>query len=268
MKGMISELVEIPSKSGKKHNSALLISIILYLVAVVGWTLVFFTYVGPFIKNFVLTHVISTWGNLLSSLVANWIGEAFFPTILYFFLVRPYRFQTLLPTNRRSTLIRALLLVVFIVGLYFAFTPLQKPAYMVILLSLTFIGVGFAEEYSYRGVLTRVFRDRLGIVWATILVSLLFSTSHWGEWFFREHMPASQIWVSFLTIFIMAILLTVMAWRSGSLSWVALIHALNDFESQMSHYGGSWNFTITLMACGLMGAEVLRLVSRTKHIER
>lgn len=266
MRGITSELVEVSSNSVKKHNNALLIAVLVYLVTVVGWTLVFFTYVSPFIRKFVLTHMFTTWSNLLSSLIGTWIGEAFFPIVLYFFIVRPYRFQTILPTNRRPSLIRVLLLVVFTVGLYLAFTPLQNPRYMIMLISLTSIGVGFAEEYSYRGVLTRVFRDRIGIVWSTILVSLLFSSSHWAEWFYREHVSVSQMRVSFLTIFVMAILFTVIAWRSGSLSWAALIHALNDFEAQIApSYGTSWKFVITLMVCGVIGAELLRLVPKPKQ---
>jgi membrane protease YdiL (CAAX protease family) len=261
-------LTGIPSKFNKRlwqslelSTRALLITVVLYLIAVVGWNVTYLNLLFPFIEQFILTHVDTTWSNYLSDLIGTWIGQSFFPIALYFFVVRPYRFRTILLINYRFDLIRILLLILFTVGVFLIFVPLQKPPNLIVL--LTCIGTGLSEEYSFRGVLTRVFRDRLGILWATVLVSILFSSAHWSEWFNVEHVPVNQVWLSFLTFFIMGILFTVIAWRSGSLFWAACIHTLNDFKAE-SPYGSSWEFVVSLMVCGVIGAELLRFVSKPK----
>ncbi|WP_169794775.1 CPBP family intramembrane glutamic endopeptidase [Alicyclobacillus kakegawensis] len=151
-------------------------------------------------------------------------------------------------------------LLVVVLCLVFRPQPQPQPADIMILVALTYIGVGFAEEYSFRGVLMRVFRDRLGMVWAAVVVSLLFSTAHWGEWFYHEHVPFGQLGMSFLAFFVSGMLFTVMAWRSGSISWAALVHALNDVQAQTSAF--TWQQAWTLMVCGVIGAELLRFASK------
>lgn len=244
-------------------TKVLIITVLLYLIAVIGWNFTFLTCIFPPIEQFILTYVNTTWSNPVRSLIGTWIGESFFPIVLYFFVVRPFRFQSILLTNYRPNLIRSLLLIVFTVGIFLVLVPVQKPTNIVVL--LTFIGTGFAEEYSFRGVLTRAFRDRLGMVWATVLVSLLFSSAHWQEWFYVENVPVNQVGLSFLKIFVWGILFTVIAWRSESLVWASCIHTLNDFEAHIDpSYGDS--FAITLMLCGVIGAELLRSVSKPKSI--
>ncbi|WP_374984997.1 CPBP family intramembrane glutamic endopeptidase [Alicyclobacillus sp. SP_1] len=40
---------------------------------------------------------------------------------------------------------------------------------------------GYSEEWIFRRCLTGVFKDRLGIVWAVLIVSVLFAVFHWAE---------------------------------------------------------------------------------------
>ncbi len=250
-------------QSLKLSTRALLITVVLYLIAVIGWNVTYLKLIFPFIEKFILTYMNTTWSNYLIDLIGTWIGQSFFPIALYFIVVRPYRFRTILLTNYRLDLIRTLFLIIFTVGLYLVFTPQQKPIYIIVLLTL--ICTGFTEEYSFRGVLTRVFRDRLGIVRATVLVSLLFSSAHCLEWFYIEQVPVNQVWISFIIVFIMGILFTVIAWRSGSLFWAAFIHTLHDFKAHIDPtYESSWKSIISLMICGVIGAELLRFVSKPK----
>ncbi|MED1202588.1 CPBP family intramembrane glutamic endopeptidase [Heyndrickxia acidicola] len=265
MTGISSKFKKRQWQSLELPTRALLITVVFYLIAVVGWNVTYLKLIFPFIEQFILTHAGTTWSNLLSSLIGTWIGESFFPIVLYIFVVRPYQLRTILLTSYRLNLLRTLLLILFTVGVYLIFAPLQMSTNLIVL--LTFIGTGFAEEYSFRGVLTRVFRDRLGIVWATVLVSILFSSAHWSEWFNVEHVPMNQVCLYFLTIFVMGVLYTVIAWRSESLFWAACIHVLNDFNAHIEpSYEDSLKFVITLMVCGVIGAELLRFVSKPKSI--
>lgn len=64
--------------------------------------------------------------------------------------------------------------------IFLVLTPLRENSpIVVIVLAMEFVCVGCAEESSCRGVLTRVFRDRCGMVWAAVIVSVLFSLSPW-----------------------------------------------------------------------------------------
>ena len=196
---------------------------------------------------------------LLSGLLTA-AAEALMPLVVYLVLVRPQHLAPVL--GRRPPTLWALgFSVIAVVGAAAyaasqgAFTGVASAISL-----LTFVvAVGLCEEYSYRGVLTRVTKDRLGILPAALIVSIAFGLSHVWEAHFVDGLTfnGSALWGYLGSTALFGLAATWVAWRSGSLLWVAVLHGLNDWL-------GSTMFTLSsmigLVVVAAVGTEILRIV--------
>ncbi len=129
---------------------------------------------------------------------------------------------------------------------------------------LLFVGVvGPCEEWSFRGVLMRVTVDRIGLLPAALAVSAAFGLTHLLEGLFVQHIPVGNVWAYIGTTALMGLILSWVAWRSGSILWAATVHGLNDWlQGTAFQWTGASNVdTLVMLALALLGTEAVRLIS-------
>lgn len=75
---------------------------------------------------------------------------------------------------------------------------------------------GFCEEMLIRGMFQGAFEKRMHAVWAVVISSLVFAFIHINPW-------------GGIQIFIIAVFLGAIAWRTGSIIPTIIMHAMNNF---------------------------------------
>lgn len=112
----------------------------------------------------------------------------------------------------------------------FRFTNIFSTA---LLLFAAVVGAAYCEEMIIRGLFQQAFEQRLRAVWAILISSAVFSLIHINPW-------------GGIQIFIIAIALGVIAWKTDSIVPTIIIHGLNNFivilfnnipEDQLVWYG-------------------------------
>ena len=262
----------------KRTYRPLVIATVIWVLITFVWTPLWLGYIGRILVQIFDNSQSQFWIALGSFLGTN-LGEVVFPLGLYFFVVKPY-VKTPIINTRSSNRYRLVVLTILIIGTYFLIVPRLTYEYQVsshLIMGATFIGVGLSEEWSDRGVLTRVFKDRFGIVWAIVIVSLMFALSHWAEVMIvdRQQIFTTGWLLHIADDLVFAVVLSVIAWRSASITWVAFLHFLLDWQPWL--YGiPNWmthiNFPflgngIVIYAIGIMGAEIIRAFTKGVHSE-
>jgi len=252
---------------------AILFAAGIYIVFGLGWTFVGLRWVGPQITAMlqapswlppsVWAAESDTW-MAIRSFVATLSGEIVLPLVLYLLLVRRYG---LVPLLRRPVRFGAAALVSLasVAGaVAFAATQDAVLGAADAVMLLLFLGVvGPCEEWSFRGVLTRVMADRIGLLPAALVVSAAFGLNHVFEGLFVGHMSFGNDWAYIGTTALMGLIFTWVAWRSGSILWAATVHGLNDWLSVTAFQGTGLSLAdnLVMVALALLGTEAVRLIS-------
>lgn len=234
----------------------LLVAVILYLTVAVAWTRFFFVVVGPILSR-AFAGAPPTQAALVS-LVATGAGELLLPIALYVFIVRPYRLTPILPSRDGTRRWPARL---FALGGAAAVTLLGVMVGLGAsgwITGAKFAVVGLTEEWSYRGVLTRLFRDRIGLLGAAVVISLLFGAAHWAELTVAQNIQvlSPTFWSGLTFDFLFGLAATFVVWRSGSIWWAALLHAVWDWSQSTPLLGAhlpSWVLAVAVV----LGTEII-----------
>jgi len=255
----------------RKRSSPTIIAIAIWLIDCFIWTPICFNYIDKTINTWFSAYD-SYWWSGLSMFIGTIIGELFLPILLYIFVARKY-FQNRVVNTRSPNRYYSWVLMVFLIGTYFFFVPNYTYEYDLsnhLILGATFMGVGLCEEYAYRGVITRAFKEWFGVIPAVILGAILFSSSHWAELIVQSRQQfLSPNWLSGMAgNLLFGLVFGIVVWRSGSILWAAYLHFMNDWQSWT--YGNpNWAMSfhipwlgsdLGILVIGLMGAEILRLV--------
>ncbi len=243
-----------------------------YIVFGLGWNFVNLRWVAPQILAWLQAPSwlpVSVWATpsgiwtAVPDFVATLPGEIALPLALYLLLVRRYG---LAPLLRRPARLGAAAIVSLagIAGAIFV-AATQDPVLGVvdIVSFLLFVGVvGPLEEWSFRGVLTRVVADRVGLLPAALIVSAAFGLSHLFEGLFQGQMSFGNDLAYMGTTALTGLILTWVAWRSGSILWAATVHGLNDWLLATAFQGGaSLVENLAMVALAVLGTEAVRLIS-------
>ncbi len=78
----------------------------------------------------------------------------------------------------------------------------------------------FSEEFFFRGFLQDILVEKLGAVWGIVITVLSFSLLHQGYW---------NYWGAFLGIITIAIVLSLLKYKTNSLIPSIVVHLLNNF---------------------------------------
>lgn len=249
-----------------------------YLVDAVLWMLFSFDWLRPAgitlmthlaagtLRAFVDQIGLPAWTALWSMLLTG-VFEGFLPLALYLLVVRPYHLSPLL--RRRGSAWMALLLACLTVVGTLAWT-VRRHAPFGLASAVFLIGflaiVGASEEWSYRGVFMRVLGDRIGLLGAAFAVNAAFGLAHVQEILSSGVAPGSgSFWLTIAEDAAIGLLLTWVAWRSGSILWAATLHGIWDWLQIATGISDS-HFILWLMVVALVGSEMLRYVSRTRGI--
>ena len=262
----------------KRIYRPLVIAAAIWILITFVWAPMWLGYIGRNLVQ-VFDNSYSQFWIALGSFLGTNLGEVVLPLGLYIFVVKPY-VKTPIINTRFPNRYRWVVLTILIVGIYFLLVPQFTYEYQVashLIMGATFIGVGLFEEWSYRGVLTRVFKERFGIVWAIIIVSIMFALSHWAEMMIVDRQQIFTTgWLLYIADdLVFAVIFSVVAWRSASITWVAFLHFMSDWKPWL--YGNpNWmthinipfvGYEIVIFAIGIMGAEIIRIFTKGVHSE-
>jgi membrane protease YdiL (CAAX protease family) len=91
---------------------------------------------------------------------------------------------------------------------------------------------GYSEEWIFRRCLTRVFKDRWGIVWAVLIVSVLFAVFHWAEFVLvGERKPFLQgYFIALGQALLFGLVFSIIVGRGHSILWTAFLHCITDWK--------------------------------------
>jgi len=257
----------LQTKKNTNRNRYIIVTLILYLINTFVWTPIFYKYIIKLFQNSFIYIPSQQLAISMSSLVMTTIGELFFPIVLYFAVVRPGRLQPLLGLYPKRH--RWILLSIMIIVTYSILTPWSNVSQLLwrsLISGTTFIIVGLCEEWSSRGVMMRVIKDRFGIIWASIFTSVLFGISHWAELMFFQKLAISERMI--LNIFLISlssVISVAIVWIGRSIVWMAVIHALNDWNVIMIGHQSILLTWLYLPAFGLIGAIILRFYSSSRY---
>ncbi|WP_374985186.1 CPBP family intramembrane glutamic endopeptidase [Alicyclobacillus sp. SP_1] len=191
-------------------------------------------------------------------------------TLLFYFVVyRPFHLRPLL--GKATGARRLIMLWLCIVIVFVAVSPFRSMLTVSNGIGiLTFMITGLSEEWIFRGVLTRVFKDRLGIVWAVLIVSVLFAVSHWAEFVIvGGQKPFSQgYFIALGQALLFGLVFSIIVWRSRSILWAAFLHCIADWQPYYKSLGRPWMLDfhipwleigyVQIYLMGLIGAELIR----------
>lgn len=219
----------------------MLLAVALYIIAGVLWPLVYLRWVVPQFQALLQTQMWlrplvwalggTAWA-AVGSFVATLLGQAILPLVLYLVLVRRRGLSPLLRRPPQPVAAIAVSLLLVAGAVIFASTQdTQMGLADAINLVLLVAVVGPCEEWSYRGVLTRVAADRIGIVPAAVAVSAAFGFAHMFEGLFVLHLSLGNgtAWSYMGSAALTGLALTWIAWRSGSILWAAAVHGIDDW---------------------------------------
>ncbi len=260
----------MPASDRRMHS--ILIAAGIYIVFGPGWLFVDLHWVAPQIvvwlqaPSWLPPSVWETSGTIWTAVpqfIATLPGEIALPLALYLLLVRRH---SLAPLLRRPARFGAAA-IVSLAGIAGAIlvAATQDPVLGVvdIVSFLLFVGVvGPLEEWSFRGVLTRVVADRVGLLPAAVVVSAAFGLNHMFEGLFQGQMSFGNDLAYMGTMALAGLILTWVAWRSGSILWAATVHGLNDWLAATAFKGGaSLVENLAMVALAVLGTEAVRLLS-------
>lgn len=244
-----------------------------YVVFQFGWSFVDLHWVAPQIlawlqqaTSWLPPALWATPGSIwiaVPPFIATLAGEIVLPAALYLLLVRRYGLVPLLRHPARPGAAALVSLAGIAGAVAFAATHNAMLGTADAASLLLFVGVvGPCEEWSFRGVLTRVAADRIGLLPAALAVSTAFGLSHMFEGLFEGQMSFGNDLAYMGTTALMGLIFTWVAWRSGSILWAATVHGLNDWLSQTAFQGGSSLVdNLAMVALALLGTEAVRLIS-------
>ncbi|QQE79169.1 CPBP family intramembrane glutamic endopeptidase [Alicyclobacillus sp. SO9] len=246
---------------------------IAYLInSLVVTTLAFLMY--QYTDRILLFHT-NLWlfGNLLLFLrqIPQYLVYAVETAIVYFMVARPFHLRPLFEKAdgaRHATVVLLCILLVFAALFRFqAVFTVRNGIEM-----LTFMIVGLSEEWVFRGVMTRVLKHRVGMIWAVLIASTLFALSHWAVIGFADGKAplTAYHFIALGTDFSFGVLLSIIVWRSRSILWGAFVHCVIDWKPSLRH----WMFAlhspwfgadfIQMLLIGLIGAELIRFYGNRK----
>ncbi len=127
----------------------------------------------------------------------------------------------------------------------FKFTNIFSTA---LLLLAAVVGAAYCEEMLIRGIFQRALENRMRAAWAILISSAVFALIHINPW-------------GGIQIFIIALALGVIAWKTNSIVPTIIIHGLNNFivilfnnmdESSLLWYGTKTEVHAHISAIGLL----------------
>jgi membrane protease YdiL (CAAX protease family) len=250
-----------------KRNNPALITMIIWLVGSFIWTPISYIFIDKAAYMWISSFHMA-WSGSLYTLIGTSIGELFLPISLYVLVVRKYFPNGIVDTESPNRYYKWML-ITLVIGTYFLLVPNVTYEYAIsnhLFLGATFIVVGLCEEYAYRGVLIRAFKDWLGVIPGVILGAVLFGLSHWADLMQGELLFSSGWFSGIMGASLVGLVLGIIVWRSGSILWAVYLHFMYDWRPW--HYGNpNWvlNFhipwlgnNISILVMGLIGAEILR----------
>jgi len=258
--------------SDRRWN-AILTAGCVFIVFGMGWTYVGLRWVGPQIVEWLQSPSwlpISVWATpgtawaAVPGFIATLAGEIVLPLTLYVLVVRRYGLAPLLrrPVRLGTTALVSLAAIAGAVAFAATQDAVLGTANAVGL--LLFVGVvGLFEEWSFRGVFTRVVADRIGLLPAALVVSAAFGLIHMFEGHFKLQMSFGNDLGYMGEAALIGLMLTWVAWRSRSILWAATVHGLNDWLQMTVFWrtGSSLADDLVMLALALLGTEAVRLMS-------
>jgi membrane protease YdiL (CAAX protease family) len=241
-------------------KSSIVLATFIVLLDITVGTFVTFHYYFPFADKLLSPLAHNDWEAQGLNFFVQILPEIVVPIILYRYIVKPNQFSPLIPKplNYRSNTIVTGAVILGVCMILIPFQVLWSPS---VLVGARFMVVAWAEEWTFRGVLIRLWRDKVGILWGTFIVSILFGFSHWEEDILTLNNTAFSLnWFIQMGLQIVGgIVFTIIAWRSRSIWWVVFIHCLADWQPWTIGTGSPWpSDGIVAVVIGLVGAEIIR----------
>lgn len=244
-----------------------------YLLCAFGLTALAFYVVYPASGELLGHIVVNPYSTLYSFLHDIPQDLVYFVDVLAFYnlVVRPFKLRPLLGEAHGT--LRFIVLWVCIGVTYVCLTPFNL-VFTVLMFQgmLTFMITGLSEEWVFRGVITRVLKDRLGIIWGVVLSSTLFAVFHWCSILIAG---MSLVSVTSLQVigrdFLIGVIFGIVAWRSRSILWIGFLHCMFDLHPY-EEPGRHWMLvlhvpwlgvgTLQILLIGIVGAEIIRRYSQ------
>lgn len=258
----------------RRYGSPLRSTLIAYTVAAFGLSALAFFVVFPFSEGLLSNSSLNPNGDLYSLLseIPQYSIYALFTAMFYFMVAKPFRLRPVFGYARgtlRLVAICSCLAISF--SVMSPFNIILTARYGIGL--LTFFITAMSEEWVFRGILIRVLKEKVGIVWAIVISAFMFALFHWAEIaFVSAQAPFSQgFFVAMGQDFLFGLTLGVIAWRCRSLLWVGFLHCFMDFHPfeapgrgwmLMLHLSWLMPGEIQIFCIGILGAEVIRVCSR------
>lgn len=202
------------------------------------------------------------------------IPQLVYPLLLYVFVVRKY-LSIPIVDNLQSRKYRWIAITLIMIMVFLAFVP--RTAYnsghfgIVLQLGFCMLVVGICEEWSYRGVMTRVFKSRIQTFGSILLVSVLFGLSHFAVDLYTVALNAGAL-TNIVGQAIIGLILGISVWRSGSIWWAAYIHFMFDWHIFIGE--PPWireihlpivHEAVSILVVSLVGAEIIRLFTHSRQ---
>lgn len=231
---------------------------IIYLFGVMVWTPFVLSVFYPHLVSLLIPDGSSQWRQAGVYFFLQTFASMLIPCLMWLFVARPAKLTPLIDTDRRAHRIAVLIAVILFVILM---TPLSVLSTPWVIVGVKLWMTGLAEEWQYRGMMTRIGKQSLGLIWAIVIVSCLFGVSHWAEIAIYEHISLMtiQAWVQIASDVLAGLLFSLIYWRSRSLLWVAVVHGYVDWQPWTLASGRPWPHDgIVAALAGIVGAEVIR----------
>ena len=248
----------------------LIITLAIYLGDALLWLPLMFFVAYPAIFALLPAHTshstLVIWESVLN-LAADVLGEGALPLALAIVVVWRGGLLPFFPGRQAN---RALLAALILLTLLFAVTLDWRTALSTvgILTGIQYLFVGVCEEWSFRGVILRVLRGKMGLIAAMLISSALFALWHWLALVVNAGavVGSASWWASMAEYFVLGLLFALIAWLSRSILWAAVIHGVFDWGPWGSHalLTGALP-SILVLVIGLLGAMVIWLTTRQRH---
>lgn len=240
------------------------------LLTTIVWLIDVFVVIPLWLKyvdNFIGQWFSSDTSPLLQSVnffLQTDVGELILPVCLYLFVVRKYISRPIVNT-RQANKFQWMVKVALILLVFLLLVPQHAYRHYVLAeveMGICWLVVGFCEEVSYRGIITRVLKDKLGLVWAVVISSLLFGFSHLGV----DLIHGGRFWSDIGNQALFGLVLGVSVWRGGSVLWAVFLHSMFDWQTVNigeAHWvtyiqiPGVYE-SVAILIISLIGAEIMR----------
>lgn len=247
-----------------------------YVISSFGLTILAFYVVFPQTSKLLEQTTVNPQSSLykLLSFLPQYAIYGLVTALFYFLVARPLKIR---PVFGEAKGYKRMVTLCLCIGITYVFVSPFDTIFTAIngIGILTYLITGLSEEWVYRGVLTRVFKENLSLIWAIVISSVLFALSHWAEVIFVDgQLPFSKgDFISLGQDLLFGLVFGVMAWRSRSIIWVAFLHCMADWQPYREP-GRQWMLDfhfpwlqlgyLQIYVIGLIGAEVIGFFTKSK----